>query len=66
VFDAVLADAPYLAGEAPTLADWLVAPVVAAGAGLEGAERYADGLPNLEAWMARIAARPSFAATEAG
>lgn len=65
VFDAALADAPYLAGEAPTLADWLVAPVVAAGAGLEGAERYTDGLPNLEAWMARIAARPSFAATEA-
>ncbi len=63
VFDAALADTPYLAGDAPSLADWLVLPAFASGGPLSGADRYTDGLPHLDAWLGRLAARPSFAAT---
>lgn len=63
VFDAALADSPWLAGDACTLADLLLAPVWASGGTLSGADRYTEGLPNLDAWFGRVAARPSFLAT---
>ena len=61
--EAALGSAPYLGGDAPSFADWLLAPVIASGNTLSGADRYADDLPNIAAWFARIASRPSFAAT---
>lgn len=63
-FDDRLGDSPYLAGEAPTLADWLLLPTVAANDELVPDESYTDGLDNLAAWYERMAARPSFAATK--
>lgn len=63
IFDAALARAPYLAGGAPSLADWLLLPAVASGGGLTGADRYTDDLANLGAWMGRMSTRPSFGAT---
>lgn len=63
VFDAALAKSPYLAGDAPSLADWMLLPVIASGGLLKGADRYADNLPNLAAWTGRMTARPSFKAT---
>lgn len=63
-FDAALEEMPYLAGDAPSLADWLLAPTVAADALLEMDDQYAAGLENVEAWLERMKARPSFAATE--
>ncbi len=62
-FDATLSSSPYLAGAEPSLADWMLLPVMASGGGLTGADRYTDGLPALDAWMVRMTARPSFAAT---
>ena len=61
-FEVALGSAPFLAGEAPSLADWLLAPVIATGGTLSGADRYSDDLPNLTAWMERISARASFGA----
>ncbi len=63
VFDAALTHTVWLAGDRPTLADWLLAPIVASGAGLTGADRYTDDLPHLAAWFDRVNQRPSFAAT---
>lgn len=63
VFDSALARSPYLAGDAPSIADWLVLPVVATGGRLTGADRYTDDLPNVDAWMGRMTARESFGAT---
>lgn len=63
IFDAALANSEYLAGNAPSLADFLLLPVVACNNMLQGADRYADNLPNIGAWMGRMTARPSFKAT---
>lgn len=63
IFDAALAQGAFLAGESPSLADWLLLPVWATGGALGGADRYTDDLPNLERWAAEMMQRPSFAAT---
>lgn len=63
VFDTALANAPFLAGDLPSIADWHLTPIVASGQQLSGADRYTDDLPNLAAWLGRMASRPSFAAT---
>lgn len=63
VFDQALSTAPFLAGDTLSLADLLLAPTVASAAGLSDGDRYTDGLPHLEAWLGRVAARPSWAAT---
>lgn len=62
-FDLALAESPYLVGDSPTLADWLLAPTIAADAALEMDDQYAAGLENVEAWLERMKARPSFAET---
>lgn len=62
-FERALGESAYLAGDTPSLADWLLAPVVASGMPLSGADRYADDMPNIAAWFTRISERPSFAAT---
>lgn len=61
--EAALASTPFLGGDAPSFPDWLLAPVIASGNALTGADRYADDLPNIAAWFGRVASRPSFAAT---
>jgi glutathione S-transferase len=61
--EALMADAPWLAGSEPTLADLHAAPIFAYGAlAPEGAALLArhDGLSR---WWERMAARPSMAAT---
>jgi glutathione S-transferase len=60
VFDDALASSPWLAGEEMSLADLLLAPVYASGAALAGADRFTDDLPNIDAWFARLSARPAF------
>lgn len=62
-FERALAASPYLAGEAPTLADFHLLPIVAGASRLGEAERFTDGLPALAGWYARMSARPSWAAT---
>jgi glutathione S-transferase len=66
VFDRALAEAPYLAGAALSLADLLLAPAVASGARLSGEDRYTDGLEHLAEWLGRVVTRPSFAAAGPG
>lgn len=66
VFDAVLADTPWLAGDSVTLADLLLAPTIVTGGMLQGEDRYTDDLPRLDSWLARLAARPAFAAARPG
>ena len=64
-FDRALADQPFLAGEALSLADLLVVPALSAARLLEGEECYLTGHDNVLAWLARMEARPSFSATAA-
>lgn len=65
-FDAALARSPYLAGSAPSLADLLLLPVVAADAALAPEERFTTGYEHLADWARRMKARPSWAATKQG
>lgn len=60
-FDVALGSSPFLAGDTPSFADFLLLPVIATARGLSGADRYNDNLPNIDAWFSRMAARPSFA-----
>ena len=66
VFDTALASTGWLAGDAFSAADIYLAPVVASLGFLnEGREQLA-GLGALAAWLDRVQARPSFAATAPG
>lgn len=62
-FERALGESAFLSGDARSFADWLLAPVIASGNPLSGADRYADDLPNLSAWFDRMTARPSFLAS---
>lgn len=64
VFERVLASDPYLAGEAPSLADWMLFPIVAYLRITPEGEAALPDVPWLGAWFARIAARPSAPATD--
>lgn len=66
VFERALAASPYLAGEAPSLADWLLLPTVVMGDLLAAVDRFTEDLPHVAAWAGRLRERPSFAATEPG
>ncbi len=63
VLDKGLAQADYLAGDAPTLADWLVEPVITYLRNTPDAGGAVNGCKNVAAWHDRMMARPSFAAT---
>jgi glutathione S-transferase len=63
VLDAGLAGTDYLAGDAPTLADWLVEPVITYLRNTPDAGDAVNGSTNVAAWHDRMMARPSFAAT---
>lgn len=62
----LLGDQPYLAGETVSLADLLMGPGMDFFVGLPEWEPLAGPHPNLRAWMERMNARPSFAATTWG
>jgi glutathione S-transferase len=63
--DAALAQGPWLAGEAMTLADVDMAPFVHRLAAL-GQARMIDTRPRVAQWYARMRARPAFAVAMAG
>jgi glutathione S-transferase len=63
VLDQGLAGADYLAGAAPSLADWLVEPVITYLRNTPDAGAAVNGSENVVAWHDRMMARPSFAAT---
>ncbi|MGF1467329.1 MAG: glutathione S-transferase family protein [Sandaracinaceae bacterium] len=62
-FDAALAEATYLGGGAPDVADLFLAPMVAYAAGAGARDALLEGAPGLARWLARVGDRPSFAAT---
>jgi glutathione S-transferase len=66
VFEALgreLGDAPYFVGEAPTLADIMLAPQLDFFAATPEWTALTAGSPNLIAWLGRMSARPSLKAT---
>ncbi len=58
-----LTEAPYLVGDAPSIADFLLTPIVFYSKQVGEAAETVDGLDGLEDWLGRMQARPSFAAT---
>ncbi len=60
---AVLGDNPYLAGDAPSLADLHLAPVFDYFRQTPEAERILGSAPGLGQWWARVAERPSVVKT---
>ena len=65
-FNRALSESMFLAGDAPSFADWLLLPAIASARPLSGEDRYTDDLPHVDAWFDRMAARPSFAAALPG
>jgi glutathione S-transferase len=63
VLDAGLAGADYFAGDAPSLADWLIEPVITYLRNTPDAGAAVSGAGNVAAWHDRMMARPSFAET---
>jgi glutathione S-transferase len=64
VLEATLSRQPYLAGDALTLADLLLFPVMVYVAITPEGEAALRHVPGVVAWSARVAARPSAAATD--
>lgn len=63
VLDKGLTGLAYFAGDAPSLADWLVEPVITYLRNTPDAGAAVNGSKNVAAWHDRMMARPSFAAT---
>ena len=64
VLDGILGDKPYLTGDSISIADIMLgAQLDLFGECAEGRELI-EGTANLPAWLKRMKARPSFAATE--
>ena len=61
--EAILGDGPWLAGEAPSLADLHAAPMFALFRRAPEGRDLMAAHPRLAAWWDRVSARPSFAAT---
>lgn len=64
VFERALSSDPYLAGADPSLADWMLFPIIAYVRVTPEGEAATPKLPKLCAWFQRIAARPSAPATD--
>jgi glutathione S-transferase len=64
VFERALASDPYLAGASPSLADWMLFPIIAYLRVTPEGEAALPNAPKLGAWFARMAARPSALATD--
>jgi len=65
ILDAALAETPYLAGDTPSLADLLIAPMIAYGCAQGKAAEMVNTKPRLAAWRDRMFQRDSFKATQA-
>lgn len=63
ILDTGLDGQDHFAGGAPTLADWLIEPVITYVKFTPEGENLLAETPNLAAWHERMASRPSFAAT---
>jgi glutathione S-transferase len=63
VLDQGLAGSAYFAGDAPSLADWVIEPVITYLRNTPDAGAAVNGSKNVAAWHDRMIARPSFAAT---
>lgn len=61
--EALTGEGPYFGGEAPSLADLHLAPIVAAFAEAPEGGALLAGRRRLKAWLAAMEARPSFRAT---
>jgi glutathione S-transferase len=64
VFERALAPDPFLAGTAPSLADWMLFPIIVYLRVTAEGEAALPKAPKLAAWFARMAARPSAPATD--
>ena len=64
VFERALASDPYLAGAAPSLADWMLFPIIVYLRVTPEGEAALPKAPKLAAWFARMASRPSAPATD--
>jgi glutathione S-transferase len=62
--DGVLAESPFLAGAAASIADLFLAPLVAYLPAMPEGEAALGKCPNTNAWSERMAARESFSATQ--
>ena len=62
--DGVLAESPFLAGAAASIADLFLAPLVAYLPAMPEGEAALGKCPNINAWSERMAARESFSATQ--
>jgi len=65
IVDRALENRTFLAGEAVTIADLLLASLLDIVGRLPGGLALFEGLPNLERWWQSVSARPSFAGTKA-
>ena len=65
ILDAGLAETPYLAGITLSLADLLIAPMIAYGCAQGRAAEMVNAKPRLAAWSDRMFQRDSFKATQA-
>ncbi len=64
IFERTLAATPYLAGAAPSLADWLLFPIIFYVRATPEGEAALPQAPKVRDWFARVAARPSARATD--
>ena len=64
IFEAALAEAPFLAGPAVSLADLTLFPVLVYVRGTPEGRSALQNAPSVRAWFGRMAARPSVAATD--
>ena len=63
VMDKALTGSPYLAGGQPSIADWLLLPIVSYMPMVPEGKEITTGLGALTDWTKRMQARPSFAKT---
>jgi len=63
ILDQGLAASDYFAGDAPSLADWLIEPVITYVTFTPEGGELMGNAPHVAAWQGRMAARPSFKAT---
>ena len=63
VADAALQSSAYLAGDAPSTADYLLMPIASYMGAVPEGETVMEGLSALGDWLARMQSQPSFQAT---
>jgi glutathione S-transferase len=64
VLDGILGDRPYLTGDSVSIADIMLGAQLDLFSECAEGRELLNGTPNLPAWLERMKARPSFAATQ--